>query len=39
MTDISCHDKGQIAPSITRVIDDVVTQTRRYAPLLGALAI
>ncbi|MEY2755573.1 MAG: hypothetical protein RJB65_1931, partial [Actinomycetota bacterium] len=39
VADIPCHDRNQIAPSVTRVVDDIVTQTRRYAPLLGALVI
>lgn len=37
ITDIPCTEVDQIATTLTRVIDDTITEARRYAPLLGSL--
>lgn len=37
VADVPCHERGQIAPMLTRALDAIVTDARRYAPLLGVL--
>lgn len=37
MADIACTERPSITPALTRAIDELVTATRRYAPLLSVL--